>query len=103
MFRRDIGRTGNAEYMYPWLPERGSIVGVVTCDGQPVDGATITAEGPGNPPEERTTASVSNGKYMLTILKPGTWSVEASYGGHTDDDEVIVEAGIQYRVDLDLE
>jgi hypothetical protein len=103
MFRHDIGRTGCAEAIYPCVAERGSVAGIVTYNGQPSGSLTVQAEGPGNPPEHRTTQTVSNGKYIFCILTPGSWTVHCSDGqGHSDEEVVSVTAGIQSRVDLEL-
>jgi hypothetical protein len=105
MFRRNIGRTGCAEDNWPVIPEKGSIAGIVTYNGVPVEAAAVHAQMVLYPPVYRDTTSVSDGKYIFDILTPGIWFVDAWDQSHQHHAarQVLVGAGVQTRCDLQLQ
>lgn len=74
-----------AALVVPALPaaaQTGRIGGQVKdTSGQPLKGATITAENPGASPSSFTATTDDRGRYSIIGLKTGTWKVTASAPG----------------------
>ncbi len=68
----------------PAAAQTGRIGGTVKdTNGQPLKGATITAENPGVAPSSFTATTDDKGRYSIIGLKTGTWKVTASAPGFT--------------------
>ncbi|MDP2391488.1 MAG: tetratricopeptide repeat protein, partial [Acidobacteriota bacterium] len=62
----------------PAAAQTGRVGGTIKDpQGQPVKGATITAENPGASPSSFTATSDDRGRYSIIGLKTGTWKVTA--------------------------
>jgi Tfp pilus assembly protein PilF len=67
----------------PAAAQTGRVGGTVkdAQNGQPLKGATITAENPGASPSSFTATTDDKGRYSIIGLKTGTWKVTASAPG----------------------
>ena len=70
------------------LQRGGSVAGVITLDGAPVQGATVkasTIRGSNDRADSNVTAtSDSSGRYLMTGLAPGAWNIFAQLGEEYD-------------------
>jgi Tfp pilus assembly protein PilF len=68
----------------PAAAQTGRVGGQVKdTQGQPLKGATVTAENPGASPSSFTATTDDKGRYSIIGLKTGTWKVTASAPGFT--------------------
>jgi tetratricopeptide (TPR) repeat protein len=66
----------------PVMAQTGRIGGTVKDDkGQPIKGATVTAENPSSAPSSFTATTDDRGRYSMIGLKAGSWTVTASAPG----------------------
>jgi tetratricopeptide (TPR) repeat protein len=66
----------------PVMAQTGRIGGTVKDDkGQPIKGATVTAENPASAPSSFTATTDDRGRYSMIGLKAGSWKVTASAPG----------------------
>jgi TolA-binding protein len=66
----------------PASAQTGRIGGQIKdTGGQPIKGATVTAENPGASPSSFTATTDDKGRYSIIGLKTGTWKVTASAPG----------------------
>ena len=66
----------------PAAAQTGRIGGQIKdTQGQPLKGATVTAENPGASPSSFTATTDDKGRYSIIGLKTGTWKVTASAPG----------------------
>jgi thioredoxin-like negative regulator of GroEL len=66
----------------PALAQTGRIGGTVKdTNGQPIKGATVTAENPNSSPSSFTATTDDRGRYSMIGLKSGSWKVTASAPG----------------------
>lgn len=77
-----------------------SVTGIVTRDGAPVSGATISFQGADDGETNATTRSDATGRYELTGLEAGRYTVEASADGASYETEYATTSG--ERLDIDL-
>ncbi|MEV4621277.1 PQQ-dependent sugar dehydrogenase [Asanoa sp. NPDC049573] len=79
-------------------PTSGTISGVVSANGNPLGGATLTLS-----PGGRTATSAGNGSYQFTAVAPGAYTVAGTApGGFTGSAPVTVTAGGAHTVNLTL-
>ena len=79
-------------------PLPGSISGTVLGDGEPLEGATVTANG-------HSTQTEADGSYTISDLAPDTYTVTASHEGYEADSQDVPVGPNQdvTGVDFDLE
>src|SRR5262245_7396324 len=66
------------------MAQAGRIVGTVRDDrGQPIKGATVTADNPDASPSSFTATSDDKGRFGMIGLKSGAWTLIASAPGYT--------------------
>lgn len=66
----------------PAAAQTGRIGGTIKdTNGQPIKGATVTAENPGASPSSFTATTDDKGRYSIIGLKTGTWKITASAPG----------------------
>ena len=67
----------------PALAQTGRIGGTVkdAQNGQPLKGATVTAENPNASPSSFTATTDDRGRYSIIGLRTGTWKITASAPG----------------------
>jgi tetratricopeptide (TPR) repeat protein len=66
----------------PAAAQTGRVGGTVKDDkGQPIKGATVTAENPSSTPSSFTTTTDDRGRFSMIGLRSGTWKITASAPG----------------------
>jgi tetratricopeptide (TPR) repeat protein len=68
----------------PAAAQTGRVGGTIKDDkGQPIKGATVTAENPQSSPSSFTTTTDDRGRFSIIGLRSGTWKITASAPGFT--------------------
>jgi tetratricopeptide (TPR) repeat protein len=68
----------------PAAAQTGRVGGTIKDDkGQPIKGATVTAENPQSSPSSFTTTTDDKGRFSIIGLRSGTWKITASAPGFT--------------------
>jgi tetratricopeptide (TPR) repeat protein len=68
----------------PAMAQTGRVGGTVKDGGgQPIKGATVTAENPQSSPSSFTTTTDDKGRFSIIGLRSGTWKITASAPGFT--------------------
>jgi tetratricopeptide (TPR) repeat protein len=66
----------------PAAAQTGRVGGTIKDDkGQPIKGATVTAENPQSSPSSFTTTTDDRGRFSIIGLRSGTWKISASAPG----------------------
>lgn len=78
------------------LGRGGTVSGVITLDGAPIEGATVKASKLGNELLDGSAAATSDasGRYLITGLAPGAWNMFAQLGKEFDSPGNEVAAAI---------
>jgi tetratricopeptide (TPR) repeat protein len=68
----------------PAAAQTGRVGGTIKDDkGEPIKGATVTAENPQSSPSSFTTTTDDRGRFSIIGLRSGTWKITASAPGFT--------------------
>jgi tetratricopeptide (TPR) repeat protein len=68
----------------PAAAQTGRVGGTIKDDkGQPIKGATVTAENPQSSPSSFTTTTDDRGRFSIIGMRSGTWKITASAPGFT--------------------
>jgi Tfp pilus assembly protein PilF len=68
----------------PAMAQTGRVGGTIKDgSGQPIKGATVTAENPQSSPSSFTTTTDDKGRFSIIGLRSGTWKITASAPGFT--------------------
>jgi tetratricopeptide (TPR) repeat protein len=68
----------------PAAAQTGRVGGTIKDDkGQPIKGATVTAENPQSSPSSFTTTTDDRGRFSIIGLRSGTWKITATAPGFT--------------------
>ncbi|WP_204293143.1 carboxypeptidase regulatory-like domain-containing protein [Micromonospora gifhornensis] len=99
LFREPWLASGQGVTFTPNPPGQGSVAGTVTCQGNPVTGATVAVA-------DKTATTAANGTYQITDVPAGSWAVIATVPSGTcrgsDVRQVVVGTNTQISADYHL-
>jgi Tfp pilus assembly protein PilF len=79
----DRGGRDRRARRWPVAAQTGRIGGTIKDEkGQPIKGATVTAENPSATPSSFTATTDDRGRYSIIGMKSGTWTITASAPGY---------------------